>query len=120
MKMIGVFFTHTDLSTYLSESTVHKGMSISFAETTYKVMLKIVLALSSENLFINGIGYVKSGNVEVDPILNTNLYLIKCSVLGSGESFNSFINNTKGESEGYKTIYIPGLIKTNLGGFLKI
>jgi hypothetical protein len=109
-----------DTNTYLSESIVHSGMTISFAEVTYKVMMKISLALSSENLFINGLGYVKESNLEIEPILNTNLYKINVKLLRSRENFNSFINTNIGNDESYRTLYIPGLNKTNLGGSIKI
>ena len=109
-----------DTNTYLSESIVHSGMNISFAEVTYKVMMKISLALSSENLFVNGLGYVKESNLEIEPILNTNLYRINVTLLRSRENFNSFINSNIGNDESYRTLYIPGLTKTNLGGSIKI
>ena len=109
-----------DLTTYLAESVVNKGIRISFAEVTYKMMIKIVLAISSENLFINGLGYVKSEAVESLPVENTNLYLISCTLLSTNKNFNTFVNQAIGNEEGYKTLYIPGLVKTNLGGFLKI
>ena len=95
-------------------------MNISFAEVTYKVMMKISLALSSENLFVNGLGYVKESNLEIEPILNTNLYRINVTLLRSRENFNSFINSNIGNDESYRTLYIPGLTKTNLGGSIKI
>ena len=110
-----------DLTTYISESTVSEGIKVLFAEVTYKVMIKITLALSSETLFINGLGYVKNSSVEVEPIENTNLYSLAATLLTNGENFNNYVNNRTGNSEGYvKPIYIPGLIKSNLGGYIKI
>ena len=108
-----------DLTTYLSESIVNQGIKIQFAEVTEKVMVKIVLALSSDNLFINGIGYVKFENVEVVATENTNLYLITSTVLESGQNFNTFINNRTGNNESYREpIYMPGLIRGNEGDLI--
>ena len=101
-----------DNATYMSESNVSTGISISFSEVTYRVMLKIVLALSSESLFVNGIGYVKKDSVSVKPIENTNLYSIDCDLLSSGESFSTVIDIKTGRKEDYKTIYIPKLLGT--------
>ena len=109
-----------DLSTYLSDATVHEGILISFSEVTYRVMLKIVLALSSENLFINGLGYVKRDNVSVDTVPNTNLYLITCELLSTNQNFNNFIDSDTGNSEEFRTIYIPKLATAGSGSYIKI
>jgi hypothetical protein len=104
-----------DSSTYVSESVVNKGMSISFSEVTYRVMLKIVLALSSENLFVNGLGYVKKEGVSVEPIANTNLYKVSCELLSTNKNFNTSISDSTGVDEGYKTIYVPNILGTSMG-----
>ena len=109
-----------DLTTYLSESTVHEGITISFSEVTYRVMLKIVLALSSENLFINGLGYVKRDNVKVDPVPNTNLYSIVCELLSTNQNFNTFINSDTGNREDFNTNYVPKLVTSGSGSYIKI
>lgn len=82
--------------------------------------MKLVLAISSENLFINGLGYVKSGSVETEPVENTNLHNLTCTLLRNSQNFNTFANGNAGDSEGYTTIYVPQLITTNLGGSLKV
>lgn len=109
-----------DAETYLTESSLSEGIRVSFAEVTYRVMMKICLALSSENLFVNGIGYVKQDNIEVNAVENTNLYLITVNLLETGEDFNTFTQINVGNDEDYKTIYIPGLTDTGGGTLLKI
>ena len=101
-----------DFTTYISESTVHNGIEISFREVTHKVMLQIVLALSSENLFINGIGYIKSTGLDVSQVENTNLYLIKAQLLRTGKNFNVLISDRTGQREGYTTTFLPKIITT--------
>jgi hypothetical protein len=101
-----------DATSYVSESIVHTGIEIEFKEVTHRVMVKIALALSSESLFINGIGYVKSDGLTIDQIENTNLYEIKCKLLRTGKSFNTLIEDRTGQSEGYKTVYLPKVITT--------
>ena len=58
-------------------------------------MRKLATALSCENLFINGIGYIKDGNLSYDNIDNTNLYEVRAKMLKNGES----INNTQGDKD---------------------
>ena len=102
-----------DLSTYLSESVVNKGVAIKFADVTYRVMMKLSLALSSENLFINGLGFVKKESLEVEPIANTNLYSVGCQLLSTNKNFNSSANDQIGNDEGYSTLYIPRIVGAN-------
>ena len=104
-----------DNSTYLSESVVNKGMNISFSEVTYRVMVKLSLALSSENLFVNGLGYVKKDAISIEPIENTNLYKVTCELLSTNKNFNTSLNDSEGVDEGYKTIYIPQILGTDTG-----
>tara|TARA_R110002124_G_scaffold271518_1_gene440415 strand:- start:298 stop:2424 length:2127 start_codon:yes stop_codon:yes gene_type:complete len=102
-----------DLSTYLSESILNKGIEIKFAEVTYRVMMKLSLALSSENLFINGLGYVKKESLTIESIPNTNLYLVSCLLLSTNKNFNIEANDQYGDSEGYSTSYIPKILGAN-------
>ena len=104
-----------DSNTYVSESIVNKGINIVFSEVTYRVMLKIVLALSSESVFVNGLGYVKKEGVSLENIANTNLYKISCELLSTNKNFNTSINENTGVDEGYKTIYIPNILGTSTG-----
>ena len=109
-----------DLTTYLTESVVHNGIAIIFSEVTYRVMLKIVLALSSEGLFINGLGYVKKEGIDVEPIKGTNLYAISCELLSTNKNFNTFIDSDTGEGEDYITTYYPRLLTSGGGSYIKI
>jgi hypothetical protein len=109
-----------DSSTYLSESIVNQGLNVKFAPVTYKIMIKLILATSSQYVVINGLSYVKNGNVEVEPVPNTNLYNLTCNFLRSNENFNTFVSGNIGRDEGYKTIYIPKLLKSSSDGYLKL
>lgn len=104
-----------DLNTYVSESTVHKGISIKFSEVTYRLMMKLSLALSSEFLFINGLGYAKDKGLKVEPIENTNLYTIECELVSTNTNWNVMAGSEVGQDEGYKTIYIPNIVGTDTG-----
>jgi len=108
-----------DLTTYLAKSTVHEGVKISFAEVTERVKIKIVLALSSKYLFVNGVGYVKNDGFEVSKVENTNLYTITANLIESGKNFNINVDSKTGNTGSYKNIYIPKLITTNIGQNIK-
>lgn len=106
-----------DKTTNLIKSSVNEGIKIEFEEVNYREMIKITLALSSEVLFINGKGYVKNEGIEVKKIENTNLFNIECTLIDSGESFNININGATGGTG--NPIYIPKLIETGTGNYLK-
>mgnify|MGYP003636732381 CR=1 FL=1 len=107
-----------DKTTSLITSSVNEGISIVFEEVNYREMIKIVLAISSENLFVNGKGYVKNENVKVEKIKNTSSYSIECSLISSGQSFNININGAVG-GDG-NPIYLPKLIDVGTENYLKI
>ena len=104
-----------DLHTYLTESTVHKGIKILFSEVTYRMMMKLSLALSSEFLFVNGLGYVKDKSLKVEQIEHTNLYTMECQLISTNSNYNPMANQRTGEREGYKTLYIPNIVGTDTG-----
>lgn len=104
-----------DLHTYLTESTVHKGIKILFSEVTYRMMMKLSLALSSEFLFVNGLGYVKDKSLKIEQIEHTNLYTMECQLISTNSNYNPMANQRTGEREGYKTLYIPNIVGTDTG-----
>ena len=104
-----------DLTTYLSDSKVYEGLKIVFADVTERIKTKIALALSSEHLFINGEGLAKNSPLEIKNIENTNLYTITAELIRTGESFDINAVGKTGNKQSFKTVYIPKLIKTNLG-----
>ena len=104
-----------DLTTYLSNSSVYKGVKITFADVTNKMKVKLCIALSSSNLFINGIGYAKETGLEVTKIQNTNLYTVSCELVETGKNFNILGDSETGNVEVYNPLYIPRTIGTGTG-----
>lgn len=104
-----------DRSSYLSQSTVYNGIKIKFAQVTTNTMIKIALALSSEYLFINGLGYVKNGSLDIKEVEGTNIYDIEVELISTGKSFSIEIENRTGIREGYSTTYIPKILNGNIG-----
>jgi len=108
-----------DLKTFLLDSTLHEGANITFADMTYSMKIKLSLALSSESLFINGLGYVKNGNLTIEQIENTNLYSVSCELIRTNESFDINGEGNLGRNEDYTTTFIPRLVTGN-NNYLKI
>lgn len=75
----------TDTNVILLTSDIYEGDEFVFEPVTKELMRKIIIALSHDNLFINGVGYVKNDSVEVEgPLGDTNLYNLKAKMLKSG------------------------------------
>lgn len=114
----------TDDNTVVVESSVYEKNEITFDVLTDQLMRKLVVALSCENLFINGIGYVKDGNVSSENIDNTNLYEVKATLIKTNVSYTNFkdgllgIDNTSGTTSGRPSNNIPQIITTGIN-FIK-
>jgi len=113
----------TDDNTVVVESSVYEKNEITFDVLTDQLMRKLVVALSCENLFINGIGYVKDGNVSSENIDNTNLYEVKATLIKTNVSYTNFKQGytgidaetqgtTSGRPSGRPSNNIPQIITT--------
>jgi hypothetical protein len=99
----------TDDNSVVVESTVHEKNEILFDVLTDQLMRKLVVALSCENLSINGIGYVKDGNISSENIDNTNLYEVKATLIKTNVAYNNY---QSGIEIGTGTFDIPQIITT--------
>lgn len=105
----------TDDNTVVVESSVYEKNEIAFDVLTDQLKRKLVVALSCENLFVNGIGYVKDGNVSSENIDNTNLYEVKATLIKTNVSYTNFkdgllgIDNTSGPSNNIPQIITTGI-----------
>ena len=79
---------------------------------------KLIVALSCENLFVNGIGYVKDGNVDEENIDNTNLYEVTSTLIKTNVSYTNFKQGQTGIDNDSGTLDIP-LIITAGTNFIK-
>jgi len=99
-------------------SFLNRGHKFVFDDLTERQMETIVIALSSEFVFINGRNYVKDGEVEVEIIDNTNLYSITAKMLLSSQSFDIEDTGYSGQDELDENIFIPNII-TDGTNFIK-
>jgi hypothetical protein len=109
-----------DLTNYLLNSKVYEGAKITFADLTYRMKIKLSLALSTKNLFINGLGYLKNGGLEITQIPFTNLYSITCELILNGKNFNINSEGNVGRSEDYRKVFIPKLVSAGSDTYIKI
>jgi hypothetical protein len=100
----------TDLSIEVVNSTVSEGNRIVFDELVRPLALKLILALSCEHLFINGVGYVKDEEASLENIVNTNLYSVVGTLLKNNISYNNNRQGQSGVAVGTEELNIPAFI----------
>lgn len=109
----------TDDSTYIVLSTLNETDEISFGEVVKSTMRRLAIALSSENLFVNGIGYSKDGGVTIENTENTNLYIVQATLIDNNTIYTNIDNLDTGVDADYSDLLIPELVNVN-GNYLKI
>lgn len=104
----------TDTNSILLNADVYEVDEIVFEPVTKEIWRKMVLALSHENVTINGVGYVKNGNFNTEgPLGNTNLYILTATMIKTGSVYNS---QTSGNLDfDGSEVEVPGLISTDTG-----
>lgn len=112
----------TDSSASVIESSVYPMNEFKFKEVSNRKMAQIVVSLSCENVFINGIGYIKDGSIETSNIENTNLQEITADMLKTNVSYTTFKQGSSGSDLNEVVLggksYIPQIITTGIN-FIK-
>lgn len=104
----------TDTSAFLLNSEIHESDEFTFEPVTKGIMRKLVQALSHDTVKIDGVGYVKD-SIDVGDVLDdTNLYIVKATMIKAGEVFNSQVGDDSSEFSN-ESIEIPGIIDTGDG-----
>lgn len=104
----------TDTNSILLNADVYEVDEIVFEPVTKEIWRKMVLALSHENVTINGIGYVKNGNFNTEgPLERSNLYVLTATMIKTGSVYTS---QSSGNTDFDGTaVEVPGLISTESG-----
>ena len=102
----------TDNNAIVVESTVNELNEIKFDVLSNAVMRKLVVALSCENLFINGTGYVKDGSVDTENIENTNLHEVTATLIKTNVSYTNFKQGISGVETEVGEFDTPQIITT--------
>lgn len=104
----------TDTNSILLNADVYEVDEIVFEPVTKEIWRKTVLALSHENVTINGVGYVKNGNFNTEgPLEDSNLYVLTASMIKTGSVYTS--QSSGGSDFDGTAVEVPGLIETDSG-----
>lgn len=108
----------TDTSAKLLKSELYEVDEFAFEPVTKEIWRKICQALSHDTVFIDGVGYSKNSEFSTEgPLEDSNLYVIKATMIKNGNVFSSLGNEDGGY--GQSSLEIPGLIETGSNGFLR-
>lgn len=108
----------TDASVISLSVTLYEGNEFIFEPITTEMWRKLTIALSHKFVFIDGVGYVKDGEIEVEgPLDDSNLYVVKAKMLKTGKSYNNLSSGSIGLAND-PIIEIPGMIEWD-GGFIE-
>lgn len=108
----------TDDSTILLNASNYEVDEFVFEPVTKELWRKLTQALSHEKVFINGVGYVKSGNFNTEgPLEDSNLYVLTATMLKTGTVYNAIGYGSDDYIGSDIVIEVPGLITTD-DGFL--
>jgi len=70
-----------------TKSVVHEAKEFLFGDMIDSIMLKTVIALSCDYVFIQDLGYVKEGSVTLENKSITNVYNIRATMLKKGVNY---------------------------------
>lgn len=107
--------THkTDTDTILLNADLYEADDFQFEPVTKEIWRKIMIALSHEKVYLNGVGYVKNGSFNTEgPLDRSNLYVLTASMIKTGNVYNSQTSGSL-DFDGSE-VEVPGLISTEIG-----
>ncbi|RUT68694.1 hypothetical protein D0817_20250 [Flavobacterium cupreum] len=104
----------TDTDAILLSADLYEGDQFIFEPVTKEIWRKIMIALSHEKVFLNGVGYVKNGSFSTEgPLEKSNLYVLTANMLKTGNIYNSQGSGNI-DFDGSQ-VEVPGLIETDSG-----
>jgi hypothetical protein len=104
----------TDTDAILLNADLYEVDDFQFEPVTKEIWRKMMIALSHEKVFLNGVGYVKNGSFNTEgPLERSNLYVLTASMIKTGNVYNS---QTSGNLDfDGSEVEVPGLISTESG-----
>ena len=104
----------TDSNAVLLNANIYETEEFLFEPVTKEIWRKLKQALSHENVMINGVGYVKSGDFTTEgPLGESNLYVLNVQMMKTGSVFTNQSGSNLDTNE--SDLVIPGLIQTEDG-----
>lgn len=107
----------TDTDALLLNADLYEAEEIQFEPVTREIWRKMMEALTHEELYINGVRCIRTGDFNTEgPLGDTDDYVLTVTVLKRGSVYNS---QTSGNNDFDSTgVEVPGLIETD-SGFVK-
>lgn len=104
----------TDTNTILLSADLREGDEFIFEPVTKEIWRKIMIALSHEKVWLNGVSYVKNGSFSTEgPLEKSNLYVLTANMLKTGSVYSS-LGDGSIDYDG-TAVEVPGLILTHSG-----
>lgn len=109
-----------DETSNLIESSVYETTTFTIGLVTHGNYRRIVQALSHKYLSIDGVGFIKNGEIEIDgPLDSSNLFLIKAKMLKTASPFNSNLTGVDPDiSFSPEAIEVPNIVISDNGEFI--
>ena len=83
-----------DNSASVTNSDVRFVKHFDFDDRARLMAEQLVVALSSKFIYINDIGYIKDGEIEMNPIDFINMYLVKADMLKTNKNYSTKYGNS--------------------------
>ncbi|MCC9016920.1 hypothetical protein [Flavobacterium lipolyticum] len=104
----------TDTAALLLSADLYEVDQFVFEPVTKEIWRKLMIALSHEKVWLNGVGYVKNGSFSTEgPLGKSNLYVLTANMIKTGNVYNSLGTGNIDLDGGQ--VEVPGLISTELG-----
>ena len=100
----------SDNGAQLTSSELNFGFEITFGDFTPSTSDRVCIALSSENVFVNGVGCSKDGGLSLEQIEGTNLYSVSSKLIFNNRRWSNTYNQDIGFDLDYTGIAIPALL----------
>lgn len=109
-----------DYSSALTSSSVFKLTEFELGPMDVNLYYKTLEALSHKIISIDGVGYIKNGNIEKEgPLEESNLYLLTAKMLKTNRQFNANVSEFDSEIVlNEENIEVPNVVITDSGEFI--
>ncbi|UYW02116.1 hypothetical protein K5I29_04235 [Flavobacterium agricola] len=99
----------TDTTAVVISSEIYETNVFKFEPVSKEIWRKLKIALSSDNVIIDGVGYIKNNDFETEgPLGQTNLYVLTAEMLKTGNVQSNRKSNYNFDSS---NIEVPGLVQ---------
>lgn len=109
-----------DNSTNITKSNLNESDNIIFGQFPKSFMRRLSILLGLENLFINGIGYSKSGGLAIENDENVNIYSVEGTFVDNNIRYTNVDNLDLSIDSDVEDLLVPALLDLDNNNFLKL